>query len=58
MEIAVGKLLKKNKVKLDNIIDEKLIGGFAIQIEGHIIDASMNKRMQNLTLSVKNGSAD
>lgn len=46
-EEQTGKLLKK-RVKLENKIDRKLIGGVRIFIEGKVIDASIKGRLNTL----------
>ena len=38
----------KKKVKLENQLDPKLIGGVKILVDGRIIDASIRKRFQDL----------
>ena len=40
--------LMKKKVKLENQLDPKLIGGVKILVDGRIIDASIRKRFQDL----------
>lgn len=40
--------LIKNKVRLENLIDPKLIGGVKILVDGRIIDASIRKRFADL----------
>jgi ATP synthase F1 delta subunit len=47
LEDETGKLLKKN-VRLDNLIDDGIIGGMRIFIEGKLIDASVRKRLDSL----------
>ena len=48
LEKETGKLLSRN-VKLTNVLDEKLIGGIKILIEGKIIDASIRSRLESLS---------
>ncbi len=50
-EGETGKLLRKT-IKLKNEIDQGIIGGVKILIEGKIIDASLQKRLQNLKESL------
>jgi ATP synthase F1 delta subunit len=47
LETETGKLLKKN-VRLDNLIDDEIIGGVRIFVEGKLIDASVRTRLDNL----------
>jgi ATP synthase F1 delta subunit len=47
LEEETGKLLKKN-VRLDNLIDDDVIGGVRIFIEGKLIDASVRKRLDTM----------
>ncbi len=47
LEEQLTALLQK-KVKLENEIDQKLIGGIKILVDGRIIDASFRKRLQDL----------
>ncbi|GHU50636.1 ATP synthase subunit delta [Clostridia bacterium] len=47
LEEETGKLLKKN-VKLDNLVDDQLIGGVKILIEGKMIDASIRRRLDDM----------
>ncbi|MFA5637878.1 MAG: ATP synthase F1 subunit delta [Anaerovoracaceae bacterium] len=47
-ERETGKLLSRN-VKLKNVLDEKLIGGIKILIDGKIIDASIRSRLESLS---------
>ncbi|MEG1929632.1 MAG: ATP synthase F1 subunit delta [Anaerovorax sp.] len=51
-EAQVGKLLKK-KVKLENKIDPKIIGGVRIFIDGKVIDATIKKRLLDLKDSLR-----
>ncbi|MDR3305479.1 MAG: ATP synthase F1 subunit delta [Clostridiales Family XIII bacterium] len=52
-ETESGKAIGK-KVRLENRIDESLIGGVMIYVDGKLIDASIKGRLENLkqTLSV------
>lgn len=47
MEEQAGKLLQK-KVKLKNLTDPSLVGGVKIFVEGKVIDASIQGRLQDL----------
>jgi F-type H+-transporting ATPase subunit delta len=47
-ESETSKLLKEN-VRLENEIDKSLIGGVKILIDGKIIDATIRKRLSDLT---------
>lgn len=47
LEKETGKLLRKN-VELKNEIDESLIGGVKIYIDGKLIDASYRRRLDDL----------
>lgn len=40
--------LMQKKIRLDNQLDPKLIGGVKILVDGRIIDASIRKRFQDL----------
>ena len=48
LEEETASLLQK-KVKLENKLDAKLMGGVKILIDGRIIDASIRKRFENLS---------
>ncbi len=50
-EEEAGKLLKE-KVKLENEIDADLIGGVKILIDGKVIDASLRKRLDDLSNTI------
>ncbi|MCQ2550984.1 MAG: F0F1 ATP synthase subunit delta [Clostridia bacterium] len=52
-EEQVSKLLSK-KVKLENQIDEKLIGGVKILVEGKVIDASVKQELSDLLKKLQN----
>lgn len=52
LEIQTEKLLKK-PVILVNLIDESLIGGVLISVDGKLIDASLKKRMEDLKLRLR-----
>ena len=41
------------KVELENVIDESLIGGFTIQLDGKFIDNSIKGRLEDLKSSLK-----
>ena len=41
--------LLQEKTKLKNELDPKLIGGFKILVDGRILDASIRKRLQDLS---------
>lgn len=47
LEEEASKLLRK-RVKLENKIDESLIGGVKIYVDGKLIDGSIKKRLQDL----------
>ncbi|MDR0569708.1 MAG: ATP synthase F1 subunit delta [Clostridiales Family XIII bacterium] len=47
LEEETGKLLRKN-VKLESLVDDQLIGGVKILIDGKLIDASVRKRLEDL----------
>ncbi|MDY6038865.1 MAG: F0F1 ATP synthase subunit delta [Eubacterium sp.] len=49
MEEQTSHLLKKN-CELINQVDEKILGGFIISIDGKLIDASIRKRMEDMRL--------
>jgi F-type H+-transporting ATPase subunit delta len=48
LELEAEKLLNK-QVKLKNELDDTLIGGVSIEIEGKLIDASLKSRLKGLT---------
>ncbi|QAT43886.1 ATP synthase F1 subunit delta [Aminipila luticellarii] len=50
-EKETGKLLQE-KVKLENEIDTNLIGGIKILIDGKVIDASLRKRLEDLSNTI------
>ena len=41
--------LLKEETKLENKLDASLLGGFKIMVDGRIIDASIRKRLQDLS---------
>ncbi|MDD3167950.1 MAG: ATP synthase F1 subunit delta [Eubacteriales bacterium] len=51
-EEKTGKLIRKN-VKLENKTNSAIIGGVRIFIEGKVIDATIRKRLNNLSESLK-----
>ncbi|MBR0599184.1 ATP synthase F1 subunit delta [Sinanaerobacter chloroacetimidivorans] len=51
-EEKTGKLIQK-KVKLENKIDTSIIGGVRIFIEGKVIDATIKKRLKDLSESLR-----
>ena len=52
LEVQTEKLLKK-PVVLVNLIDESLVGGVLISVDGKLIDASLKKRMEDLKLKLR-----
>lgn len=52
LEVRTSELLKK-KVLLKNEIDESLIGGFLISVDGKLIDASIKKKIEDMSLKIK-----
>lgn len=52
-EVETGKLLKE-RIKLTNIIDESLIGGVKVQVDGKVVDASLKGRLNSLTRQIRN----
>ena len=56
MESKISKMLNAN-VTLRNVIDDKLLGGFKIQVEDYILDDSMKNRLEKLkeTITLKKG---
>lgn len=50
-EEETGKLLKQN-VKLENEVDTHLIGGVKILIDGKVIDASIRRRLDDLSITM------
>jgi ATP synthase F1 delta subunit len=44
--------LLRQKVKLENVIDPSLVGGMKILIQGKIIDASLRKRLEDLSNTI------
>ncbi len=51
-EEKTGKLIRKN-VKLENRTDSTIIGGVRIFIEGKVIDATIRKRLNDLSESLR-----
>lgn len=51
-EEKTGKLIRK-KVKLENKTDSTILGGVRIFIEGKVIDASVRKRLSDLSESLR-----
>lgn len=51
-EEKTGRLLSK-KVTLENRLDASLLGGVKIMVEGKIIDASIRKRLMDLSGSIR-----
>lgn len=52
IEKSLGKKLDK-KVELENILDESLIGGFTVKLDGKFIDNSIRGRLEGLRSSLK-----
>jgi ATP synthase F1 delta subunit len=52
LETQTSILLKK-PVLLTNLIDESLIGGFLISVDGKMIDASIKKKIEDMSLRIK-----
>lgn len=52
LETHTSELLKK-PVTLKNQIDERLIGGFLISVDGKLIDASIKKKIEDMSLRIK-----
>lgn len=52
LETHTAELLKK-PVSLKNEIDERLIGGFVISVDGKLIDASIKKKIEDMSLRIK-----
>ena len=52
LETHTAELLKK-PVTLKNEIDERLIGGFLISVDGKLIDASIKKKIEDMSLRIK-----
>lgn len=50
-EEETGRLLQQN-VKLENETDPRLIGGITIFIDGKVIDASLRKRLDDLSSTI------
>lgn len=52
LEMQTSALLKK-PVLLTNLIDESLVGGFLVSVDGKLIDASIKKRIEDMSLRIK-----
>ena len=52
LEAQTAILLKK-PVILSNLIDESLIGGFVVSVDGKLIDASIKKKIEDMSLRIK-----
>ena len=52
-EEEMSKLLRKS-IKLENIVDKKLIGGIKIQVDGKMIDKSIRGDLDALLRTLKN----
>ncbi len=52
-EDEMSKLLRK-KIKLENIVDKKVIGGIKIQVDGKMIDKTIRGDLDALLLTLKN----
>lgn len=52
LETQTSTLLRK-PVYLTNLIDESLIGGFLISVDGKLIDASIKKKIEDMSLRIK-----
>ncbi len=44
----------QKKVELENRIDEELIAGISVKLDGKVIDNSIKARLENLRRSLKN----
>ncbi len=51
-KIASQKGTKKEKVKLENIVDENIKGGLVVRIENEILDASVLNRVNKLSANL------
>ena len=51
LEDETGKLFKK-KIHLNNKIDKKIIGGVKLLVEGKIIDATIQKKLNRINRSI------
>jgi len=51
LEDEAGKLFKK-KIHLNNKIDKKIIGGVKLLVEGKIIDATIQKKLNRINRSI------
>lgn len=54
VEIKFKELLS-NDVELENVIDEKLIGGYKVVIEDKVFDGSIKNKLEFMKLSLKQG---
>lgn len=52
IEQSISKKINK-KVELENVLDESLIGGFTVKLDGKFIDNSIKGRLSNLSSSLK-----
>lgn len=52
LEAQTSALLRK-PVLLTNLIDESLVGGFLVSVDGKLIDASIKKRIEDMSLRIK-----
>ncbi|NLW53000.1 MAG: F0F1 ATP synthase subunit delta [Tissierellia bacterium] len=52
VEATLSKKLDK-KVELENVLDESLIGGFTVKMDGKFVDNSIKGRLENLKSSLK-----
>lgn len=50
-EEETAKLLKE-RIKLENVVDPRLLGGIKIFINGKVIDASLRSRLNSLTSTI------
>ncbi len=52
LELHFSKVLEQ-EVFLDQIIDPEIIGGFRVEIQSHVYDASIKTRLENLKEHLK-----
>lgn len=52
VEATLSKKLDK-KVELENVLDDSLIGGFTVKMDGKFVDNSIKGRLENLKSSLK-----
>lgn len=52
-EEQAGKLLRK-KIELHNRVDESLIGGVRLFVDGKMIDASISKKLERMAEQIRN----